>query len=78
MHIFANTNTRILNVEGTIIIVSALQLYASEYRVMIDGIVAGYLVESRGEFKQKEGDTIDARYLGKINEFARQQSISMR
>ncbi|WP_316831693.1 hypothetical protein [Pedobacter aquatilis] len=71
MHVFANTDTRILDVDGTIIIITLFKAETCRYRILIDGIMKGFLIENGEDFRPEKGTDIPAYYLTKINELAR-------
>lgn len=66
MHIMPGTDTRIINLEGTIIIITAVKDDVSLYRVMIDGIFYGYLRRIDGILHQVEGSNISNYFFNEI------------
>lgn len=78
MHIFANTDTRIINLDGTIIIITLFKSIRNKYRIMIDGMEVGYLEEINGVLQQSQGIQIQPTILEKINDFATRNKLKLR
>lgn len=66
MHIFANTDTRIINYQGTIIIIWSLNPAFNQYRVFIDGVACGFLYELDGKLYPSSGTIIKPVFLEQI------------
>ena len=67
MHVFANTDTRIINYQGTIIIISSFNPGFAQYRVFIDGVASGFLQEMEGILHPAPGTEIKPVFLQQIN-----------
>lgn len=66
MHIMPGTDTRIINLDGTIIIITAVKDDVSLYRVTIDGIFYGYLQKVDGALHRVDGSNISDHFYNEI------------
>ncbi|MFC3563200.1 hypothetical protein [Pedobacter jamesrossensis] len=66
MHILPGTDTRIINLEGTIIIITAVKDDVSLYRVMIDGLFYGYVQRIDGVLHRLDGSKISNEFFSEI------------
>ncbi|GGI28191.1 hypothetical protein [Pedobacter mendelii] len=67
MHIFAHTDTRIIDLEGTIIIfIGVIKSSPTRYRVMIDGVDVGFLEDIDDVLTPTTGSNIRQAYIDKI------------
>lgn len=74
MHIFANTDTRIINYQGTIIIISSFNPDFNHYRVFIDGVASGFLNEVDGKLYPTAGTNIKPIFLDQIQKLIGNQA----
>jgi|GEM_PF-1092845 len=66
MHIFPNTDTRIIDFDGVIIIVIGLKTDPKLYRVLIDGVFSGYLENTDEMLIPTKGSNIRQIYIDQI------------
>ncbi|MCZ4225168.1 hypothetical protein [Pedobacter rhodius] len=71
MNMFLNADTRILDIGGTIIIITLFKAEIDRYRVFVDGVMKGYLIEEDGFLVAADRMNISPLFLLRINEFAK-------
>ena len=67
MHVFTGTDTRIIDMDGTIIIVQGVKSKPDVYRVMIDGIFCGFLESVHDVLIPTPGSKIKSIYIDRIS-----------
>lgn len=72
MNMFLNADTRILDIGGTIIIITLFKAEIDRYRVFVDGVMKGYLIEEDGFLVAADRMNISPLFLLRINEFAKE------
>jgi len=66
MHVSTGTDVRIIDMEGTIIIVEAVNTTSNLYRVLVDGIFCGFVEHLNEVLIPTPGSNIKSVYLDKI------------
>lgn len=73
---FDKSNTRIIFVNGSIVVLRQVQLETTKCRMFIDGVEKGYLVKSEGILKPENDQSICPVVLSKINDMAKMSGAS--
>lgn len=68
---FNKSKTRIILINGSVVVLREVQLETIKCRMFIDGIEMGYLVETDGALKPENKQQICPTILIKINEMAK-------
>jgi len=68
---FNKSNTRIIFINGSVVILRQLEGTAAKCRIFIDGIEKGHLIETSGSFAPEDDIAIEPEVLSRINDLAK-------
>ncbi|WP_421944746.1 hypothetical protein [Pedobacter sp.] len=68
---FTKSNTRIIFINGSVVILRQLDPSKAKCRIFIDGIEKGNLVESSGSFFPEDDISIEPAVMSRINDLAK-------
>ncbi len=73
---FTKSNTRIILIDGRVVILRQISQIKTKCRIFIDGIEKGHLVEANGLFVAEDNSSIEPIVLLKINDLAKRAKVA--